>query len=116
MTNYKSGDVVLVPFPFVDLSSTKKRPVLILKVLKPVSFPALMIVAMISSQIKGESIPGDRLITDWEKAHLLHPSKIRLAKLVSIEHKMILKKIGRLSSKDKQSVKGEWQRLFNDML
>ena len=28
-TNYKQKEIVLVPFPYSDLSATKKRPVLI---------------------------------------------------------------------------------------
>ena len=30
MTNYERGDVILVPFPFSDQSTTKKRPAVII--------------------------------------------------------------------------------------
>ncbi|MEH2111812.1 type II toxin-antitoxin system PemK/MazF family toxin [Nostoc sp.] len=29
MTNYEFGDVVLVPFPFTDQTTTKKRPAVV---------------------------------------------------------------------------------------
>jgi mRNA interferase MazF len=32
MTNYNPGDVLLLPFPFSDISNTKKRPALVLAV------------------------------------------------------------------------------------
>ena len=50
-TPYKRGDIVLVPFPFTDLTSSKRRPAL---VISPDSFNAQqqdLVVAAIASQV-----------------------------------------------------------------
>jgi mRNA interferase MazF len=113
MTNYNPSDIVLVPFPFTDLRIQKKRPALILKTISSKSIPPLAIISMITSQVDSEFIEGDLLITKYEEAGLLFSSKIRLAKLVSIEQSLILQKLGTLSKSDLRIVQQEWKKFFN---
>ncbi|MYH11047.1 MAG: type II toxin-antitoxin system PemK/MazF family toxin, partial [Gemmatimonadales bacterium] len=52
-TAYRQGDIVLVSFPFTDLTSTKRRPAL---VLSPDSFNAAgvdLVLAAVTSNITG---------------------------------------------------------------
>ena len=52
--SYKRGDVVLLPFPFTDLSSSKRRPAL---VISPDAFNDQMqdlVVAAIASQLAAD--------------------------------------------------------------
>ena len=49
MTGCKAGDLALVPFPFTDLKTTKKRPALVLAVIPSKILPTLYIVAMVTS-------------------------------------------------------------------
>jgi hypothetical protein len=52
------------------------------------------------------------LLNDWKLPGLLYSSKVRLAKLVSIESNIILKKIGTISDDDFSNVKKEFISLF----
>lgn len=112
MTDCKAGDLVLVPFPFTDLKTTKKRPALILSIVPSQILPTLVIVAMVTSQREGEKINGDYDIVSWKEAGLLHPSKLRLAKLVSLEEGLIQKKLGALSQEDRKNASKLIQDLF----
>ena len=112
MTDYKQGDLVLVSFPFSDLSTTKQRPALVLSVVTPRTFPKLFVVAMLTSQIESEEIEGDHIVKDWKEAGLLHPSKVRLSKVVSLEEGLLKKKLGTLALKDRRQVKSKFLRLF----
>ena len=50
-THYKRGDVVLVPFPFTDLSSAKHRPALVISADALNSMRDDVLVAAITSQV-----------------------------------------------------------------
>ncbi len=116
MTSYKSSDIILIPFPFTDLETSKKRPALVLSIVSGKKLPPLLVTAMITSQLESEKLPGDILLKDWEKAGLIHPSKLRLSKIVTVEEKIILKKLGILSTQDEKTVKASFRKVFSDWI
>ncbi len=100
---YKPFDIVVVPFPFTDRITEKRRPALILSDSEKFSKPTgHYILAMITSK-KNPSWPLDTVITDRKKTGLDAPSKIRM-KLFTLDQRLIIRKIGSLSAKDRQGV------------
>ena len=85
------GDIVLIPFPFTDLSGTKTRPAVIL-----IESEEYVTVCFITSQFKWQA-EFDILIMPTELNGLKKPSLIRLSKLATIDKDMV---IGRLGSID----------------
>jgi mRNA interferase MazF len=63
-TTCKQWDIVLVPFPFTDLSASKKRPALIIS---PDEYNAGfdVIIAFITSNMDVKSKPGDYRQKIW---------------------------------------------------
>ena len=100
---YKPFDIVVVPFPFTDRITEKRRPALILSDSEKFSkLTGHYVLAMITSR-KNPSWPLDMVITDRKRTGLDAPSKIRM-KLFTLDHRLIIRKIGSLSAKDRQSV------------
>ena len=98
---YKKWDIVLLPFPFTDLTAAKKRPGLIVS---PDEYndKSDVIIAFITSKLDLEQRFGDYRITQWKQAGLPKPSLIRM-KFATIAKGIIIKKLGRLTSKDTAS-------------
>lgn len=99
MTDYKRGDVVLVPFPFSGQTATKKRPAIIISSDRYNEMSADIIIMAITSQIGYISDFGEFKIADWQRAGLLKPSAVKFA-LSTIEQGLVLKKLGSLSAND----------------
>ncbi len=97
-TIYKKWDIVLVPFPFTDLSNSKKRPGLVISPDKYNKGSDILIL-FITSKIDREKNLGDYLIEEWEESGLPKPSMIRM-KFATIDKSIVIKKIGMLADYD----------------
>src|SRR4051812_25382204 len=91
------GDVVLTPFPFTDLQGQPVRPALV------VSQGVIgqdVILAGISSVVRGSAVPSDHLLQsgdpEFPMTGLRVTSVIRLHKLVTIDVALLLRRLGRI--------------------
>ncbi len=102
MTNYKRGDVLLLPFPFTDLSTTKRRPAVVLSTDAYNMRQVDLIVAPITSDVAHRQ-PDDCVLNDWAAAGLVKPSVVK-AVIGTIEQTQVLRKLGSLSTADLRRV------------
>lgn len=112
MTTYKKWDIVLVPFPFTNLFTTKKRPALIIS---PGDYNKGddVIILFITSKIDTAKRKGDYPIQKWKEAGLPKPSMTRM-KFATIEKSLIIKRIGSIIPADRQNVNSELHSFFKD--
>lgn len=108
---YNRYDIVKVPFPFTDRQSNKTRPALVLSDDKMFnSSIGHSVMAMITSA-KHSDWPLDTQIENLMAAGLPAPSIIRL-KLFTLDHRLILGKLGQLASTDQTLVEQHLRSLF----
>lgn len=109
---YEQFDVVVVPFPFTDVPTSKRRPALVLSAAH--SFNTSVghsAMAMITTAAHS-SWALDVAISDLGAAGLKAPSIVRM-KLFTLDHKLVLDTIGHLGDDDQNSVKGALRDLLN---
>ena len=97
-TSYKRGDVVLVPFPFTDLSTTKRRPALVVSSDEFNATRDDVIVVAITSQLPAVLLYDEHAISpgDLGLCGLPKPSIVKLSKIVTLHQQLVLKRIGAL--------------------
>lgn len=103
---YQTGDIVLVPFPFTDLSAARVRPALLVSSTE-YNRSDDVIVAMITSQQQTGVM--DTRLQDWRRAGLLYPSWVRM-KLATLAQRLIQFSPGRVSARDGRSVEASLRR------
>jgi mRNA interferase MazF len=111
-TGYRQGDVVLVAFPFSDLTSTKRRPAV---VVSPDVFNASnadLVLAAITSQLaqQGPAVFIGR--GDVEEGALPKDSIVRLAKLFTLHSSLAVKRLCRLRNAKQAELLAELRVFF----
>jgi len=89
---YKRGEIVLIPVPFSDLSSVKRRPVLVISNLAHNSTHNDMIVAAITSNLQQNGIVIEA--KDLQEGELPKKSLIRCDKIYTLEQRIVIKRFG----------------------
>ncbi len=92
------GAVILVPFPFTDLTTTKRRPAVILSTTAQIAGTADVVIAQVTGNVQRGAI-GDYLILDWAQAGLRMASVVR-PKLATIHTSLILRHLGKVTDRD----------------
>lgn len=109
---HKKGKIVLIPFPFTDLSASKVRPAVIVSdFLRGED----VIVAFISSSLKKPQ-KTDVILKgqskEFHKTGLKTESVIKIGKLATLDKKTILGEIGEISENAKKEINKKIKILF----
>ncbi len=108
---YKAFDVVVVPFPFTDRKSAKRRPALVLSMKGKFSSKiAHSVLAMITSS-RNAPWPLDVTIENEKSAGLSSPSVVRM-KIFTLDNQLILGIAGKLAKADQERVKSSLRQLL----
>jgi len=104
-----SGDIVLVPFPFTDLSGSKNRPAIILY-----SSDNDVIISFLTTQLKWKG-QFDIELNPTSENGLKRTSLIRLDKITTIDKTLVLGKLGSVTVDDRQVIQKNLNALFKSL-
>ena len=99
----------MVPFPFVEGGGAKRRPALVISA-EAFDASGHTVLAMITTSTR-RTWPGDVELVDYGDAGLHRPCILRL-KLFTLDRRLILGTVGRLSERDRKSARGSLRRFL----
>ncbi|UOE48590.1 type II toxin-antitoxin system PemK/MazF family toxin [Mucilaginibacter sp. SMC90] len=102
MAGFVKGDIVVIPFPFSDLTGSKKRPALVLADLQGDD----IILCQITSQQSKDTYAIAIDQTDFVKGSLPVASNIRPSRIFTANKNMIIRTAGTLKSTSFTKVSG----------
>ena len=99
MPSSSRNDVVLVHYPFTDLSATKIRPAIVVNA--PHASTDLIIVPMTSQMASFNA--GEFASADWRAAGLHIPTAVKRG-VFTIHPRLVVKRVGKLTGNDAASL------------
>ena len=106
MNNYSKNSVILVRYPFTDLSNSKVRPGVIVS---SSNFSEDIFIVPLTSKTRF-LLPGEFVLEFWSNAGLHVPTAIKYG-IYTVNKILIIKKLGNLSISDAKNLENslrEW--------
>lgn len=110
--SFEQGEIVFVPFPFTNLRSIKKRPVLILSRTDYNKRSVDFISCGITSNLKDPDYSVLLESRDLSKGFLPKPSRIKVKTIFTLEKSIAIKSFGKVKESVMEKVKQEFYKLF----
>ncbi len=111
---YRQGDIVLIPFPYSDLSTTKQRPVLVLSNTDYNKVQSDLIVAAITSNLISKTYTIQITADDLDEGQLRTTSIVRADKIYTLSNQIVIKKFGHLKPLIFSEVKKQLMLLLDE--
>jgi mRNA interferase MazF len=93
----KQGDIVLVPVPFTDLSSAKRRPVIVISSDAYQAATTDMVVVAMTSNMTAAPFSFVLASVDLDAGTLNHPGRVRVDKIYTLAQSIAVKTFGRVN-------------------
>lgn len=94
----EQGDIVLIPVPFTDLSSQKRRPVIVISNDAYNRAAADIVVIAMTSNPDPADYSFTVTSSDLEKGALNRPGKVRVDKIYTLSQSIVVKTFGRVNA------------------
>lgn len=99
MPNSSRPEVVLIRYPFSNLSSAKVRPAI---VVNATHISQDVIIVPLTSRVTN-LLPGEFVLQHWQQAGLNVPTAVKRG-LYTVEESLIVKTVGQLAPDDEQTL------------
>ena len=100
MKNFSTYDIILVKYPFSDLSAAKVRPAVVVNLAHPSQD---LIIVPLTSRID-RLLPGEFILKNWKEAGLNVQSVLKRG-IYTISSRLFIKTVGQLSENDIKELK-----------
>src|SRR3989344_67605 len=110
-TQYKQGDVILIPLPFTDLKEAKQRPAVVISNDAHNSKADDIVICGITPNIKEEEYSILLEQKDMQEGNIHFLSRIKTDKIFTLHKEIVKRKLGKENNKMLDSIKKDLTKL-----
>jgi mRNA interferase MazF len=107
----EQGDIVLIPIPFTDLSSQKRRPVIVISNNQYNAKTGDVIVIAMTSNPQVTDYSFSITSSDLVKGKLNRPGKVRVDRIYTMSQSIIVRTFGRVDTATLERARSTLQEL-----